>query len=365
MSSGAGCVFQLSFRGTHALVDSGIKVHWTRNAVQAMARGLLCEKAGADGLPAGWEERWSTTRNRPYYFESSSGCTTWIRPTTSSAAAHRENFCGGNKNDVVASIDFEAVPDAVLEQLSACKFPALLKANTRAGSIVGVKVPVGFTGQGKRVNVMVPANAPLDECFWIVAPLPAHFAGPACEDKSSSWVSSKSSVSSSEGSAATTALHDSGSRLDSGSIGDGRDVEFEQDDRQDGVWEFEKHEQQVRELAQAARAARAASPDYASLAPGHAAAPAVLISRTPSPQALCSASQASQPQQDAGNPFTRQLNLLRKTESHNATLIDVASLPVGWEKRISSSKGKSYYYNRTTGVTTWVRPTEGDGKESQ
>lgn len=332
-----------------------------------MARGLLCEKAGAsERLPAGWEERWSATKNRPYYFENSSGCTTWIRPTTSStAASRRADFCGGEKNDVVASMDFEAVPDAVLEQLSAGKFPTLLKANTRAGSIVAVKVPVGFAGQGKLVNVMVPANAPLDECFWIVAPLPAHVAGPACEDTSSSCGSSKWSVSSSEGSAATTALHDSGSRVDSGSIGDGRDVDFELDDRQDGVWEFEKHEQQVRELAQAARAARAASPDYARLAPGHAAAPAVLISRTPSPQALCSTSQASQPQQDVENPFTRQLNLLRKTESHNATLIDVASLPVGWEKRISSSKGKPYYYNRTTGVTTWVRPKEGEGKESQ
>ena len=308
-------------------------------------QGLIWDPAAApSGLPDGWEERRSATKDRPYYFEQATGRTTWIRPTASTAATQRADTDKGGWP--IASVDDAAVPESVVELLSAGSFPALLKANTPGGSIVGVKVPTGYAGEGAFVPVLVPANAPADECFWIVAPCPGRPL-----EKSESFSSAKSSTTSAAGSAATTVVQDCDS------VGSATDWGLETEGNEEEGWDFEKHEHQVRALARVARAARGGSPDYSRLAPEHAAAPAVLISRTPSPQALVSDSDASNAAQQVGNPFTTQLRLLRRNESHSESLIDAASLPSGWEKRMSVTKGKPYYYNQATGATTWVRPT--------
>lgn len=40
---------------------------------------------------------------------------------------------------------------------------------------------------------------------------------------------------------------------------------------------------------------------------------------------------------------------------HQGTLVGMSSLPAGWEEH--KNEGKTYYYNRETGVTQWERPT--------
>ena len=114
----------------------------------------------------------------------------------------------------------------------------------------------------------------------------------------------------------------------------------------------------VRELA----AARSLSPDYTALAPEDPAAPAILISRTPSPPALASprGEIPPKPAEKVENPFRKQLQLLRGTETHNGALMSTASLPAGWEMKMSASKGKPYYWNKVTGETTWVLRQEAD-----
>jgi len=83
----------------------------------------------------------------------------------------------------------------------------------------------------------------------------------------------------------------------------------------------------------------------------------MLIRRTPSPQAPVCDSAASNAAKKVGNLFTMQLRLLRREESHNESLINATSLPCGWEKMMSVTKDKPYYYNQATGATSWVRPT--------
>ena len=197
------------------------------------------------------------------------------------------------------------------------------------------------------MTVMVPAGSPTDTCFWIVAPLPKSKAL-SHEDSSDSW-------SSAAGSAASTVLHDSASASAQGE----QDLDA-LDDGEEG-WDFEKYELEVRATAKAVRelaAARTYSPDCTMLAPEEVAAPAILISRTPSPQALASPRGTSQlePAEKAENPFRKQLHLLRGAETHNEALMNSASLPADWEKKMSASKGKPYYYNKVTGETSWVLP---------
>uniref|UniRef100_A0A0K0EF92 Peptidyl-prolyl cis-trans isomerase n=1 Tax=Strongyloides stercoralis TaxID=6248 RepID=A0A0K0EF92_STRER len=40
--------------------------------------------------------------------------------------------------------------------------------------------------------------------------------------------------------------------------------------------------------------------------------------------------------------------------------IAVSPLPKGWEKRMSTSRGREYYINRTTGQSQWTRPSASD-----
>ena len=314
-------------------------------------QGLVWDLAAAQPrrLPDGWEERRSATKDRAYYFEKATGRTTWIRPTASTAADAGAGVCP------VASVDDAIVPESILELLSAGSFPALLKATTPAGSVVVVKVPTGYPGAGAFVSVLVPADAPADGCFWIVAPcpdrpLPKSASCSSAKSSTSSSAGSAAAGSAAAGSAATTVVRD----FDS--VGSATDWGLEMEGSEEEGWDFERHEQQVRALARVARAARG-SPDSSHLAPEQAAAPAMLISRTPSPEALVCDSAASNAAQKVGNPFTTQLRLLRREESHNESLINAASLLSGWEKRMSVTKGKPYYYNQATGATSWVRPT--------
>uniref|UniRef100_A0A0K0FIG6 Peptidyl-prolyl cis-trans isomerase n=1 Tax=Strongyloides venezuelensis TaxID=75913 RepID=A0A0K0FIG6_STRVS len=41
----------------------------------------------------------------------------------------------------------------------------------------------------------------------------------------------------------------------------------------------------------------------------------------------------------------------------------VPPLPKGWEKRMSTSRGREYYINRATGQSQWTRPTPSDKSE--
>jgi hypothetical protein len=60
----------------------------------------------------------------------------------------------------------------------------------------------------------------------------------------------------------------------------------------------------------------------------------------------------------------KQLHLLLGgAESHNqALLMSTASLSGHWEKKISASKGKPYYWIKVTGESTWVLPEEASMK---
>jgi len=71
-------------------------------ATQALAmpatQGLVSDPAAAPiGLPDGWEERRSATRDRPYYFEKATGRTTWIHPST--AATQRRTASTNQSSD--------------------------------------------------------------------------------------------------------------------------------------------------------------------------------------------------------------------------------------------------------------------------
>ena len=304
--------------------------------------------AHAPALPAGWEERVSASKGRAYYVHKETGKTTWVHPLKSQTAAARRP---APRSLAIASVDdAPAVPTCLIEQVGDGMFPVMIKAGTPAEAVVGVIVPPGCAGAGRLVTVMVPAGVPTDTCFWIVAPLPKGGAL-SREDSSDSW-------SSAAGSAASTVLHDSASASERGE----QDLDALDDCEGEG-WDFEKYELEVRATAKAVRelaAARNYSPDYTMLAPEEVAAPALLISRTPSPQAVASPRGASQPQpaENAENPFRKQLHLLRGAETHNETLMNAASLPADWEKKMSASKGKPYYYNKVTGETSWVLPKQ-------
>jgi len=312
------------------------------------------QPAHTPALPAGWEERVSTSKGRAYYVHRETGKTTWVHPLASQKPAARRQ-----RRLAIASVDVApAVPTCLLEQVGDGMFPVMMKAGTPAEAVVGVIVPPGLAGEGQLVTVMVPAGVPTDTCFWIVAPLPKNEAL-SREDSSDSW-------SSAAGSAASTVIHDSASASAQGE----QDLD-ELDDCGEEGWDFEKYELEVRATAKAVRelkaarelaAARTYSPDYTMLAPEEVAAPALLISRTPSPQALASPRGTNQdqnqpqPVEKAENPFRKQLHLLRGAETHNETLMNSASLPADWEKKMSASKGKPYYYNKVTGETSWVLP---------
>jgi hypothetical protein len=311
---------------------------------------MVWESAQGAPMPEGWVVKVSASKGKPYYYHQASNTTTWVHPGSSAAATRRapEACDGPTRRVAVASVDdVPAVPDCLLDAVKAGTFPVMLKANTPAGSVVGVKVPAGFPGEGRLVTVLVPTNAPRDSCFWIIAPFPNDLLAKVSREDSDSW-------SSAAGSAASTVLHDSSST--------GAYEEFDLDSLEDcpeGLWDFEQHEKEVRATAQALRALHAArtfSPDLTHFAPEAPAAPAILISRTPSPQELASPI-LPQPVQ-AENPFRRQLHLARDAESHSESLINSAALPAGWVKKMSASKGKPYYYNALTRVTTWVLPTE-------
>jgi hypothetical protein len=282
----------------------------------------------------------SASKGKAYYVHTETGKTTWVHPEKDGARG---------RSLAIASVDnAPAVPVTLLEQIGDGMFPVMIRAGTPARAVVGVRVPPGFVGAGRLVTVMVPAGVPTDSCFWIVAPLPKSVALDLL-DSSDSW-------SSAGGSAASTVLHDSAS----GSALAEQDLDALDGFEEDG-WDFDKYEQEVRATAQAVRelaAARSLSPDYTALAPEDPAAPAILISRTPSPQPLASprGEIPPKPAEKAENPFRKQLHLLRGAESHNGALMSTASLPAGWEMKMSASKGKPYYWNKVTGETTWVLP---------
>lgn len=297
-------------------------------------------------VPEGWEAKVSATKGKTYYYHKQSGKTTWVHPglaKSTQGTTRPAPHCLP-----IASVDdAPAVPECLHINVGEGMFPVMLKANSPAGCVVGVRVPTGFAGAGRVVTVLVPTDAPVDSCFWIVVPFPVDLLKALGREDSDSW-------SSCAGSVASTVLHDSAST--------GSFEEFDLDaleDCEDDGWDFEQHEKEVRATAQAARAlaGRTFSPDFTMLAPEEAAAPAILISRTPSPQELVSLRTPIQQQQERENPFTKQLHLLRGAESHNETLHSTSALPAGWEKKMSVSKGKQYYYNSTTRETTWVKPT--------
>ena len=303
-------------------------------------RGMLWDKVA----PPGWERRISASKGKAYYVHKETGKTTWVHPLAPEKEVARR------RSLAIASVDdAPAVPATLLEQIGDGMFPVMIRAGTPAQAVVGVRVPPGFVGAGRLVTVMVPAGVPTDSCFWIMAPLPKSVALDRL-DWSDSW-------SSAGGSAASTVLHDwRQEEQDLDALDDG----FEEDG-----WDFDKYEQEVRATAQAVRelaAARSLSPDYTALAPEDPAAPAILISRTPSPPALASprGEIPPKPAEKVENPFRKQLQLLRGTETHNGALMSTASLPAGWEMKMSASKGKPYYWNKVTGETTWVLRQEAD-----
>jgi len=300
----------------------------------------------APELPAGWEAKMSASKGAPYYYNKSSNSTTWKHPGLAAASTRRgdpkEEPCAVPRHLPVASVeDAPAVPECLLSSIDFGTFPVMLKANTPAGSVVGVKISAGFPCEGRLVSVLVPEDTPTNCCFWIIAPFPKAVMAitrlaSSCE-ASDSW-------SSSAGSAAPTLLHDAASSCASDQF------EFDSlEDCPDDAWDFEKYEDEVRATARAARALKAHSLDWANMAPEEAAAPAILLSRTPSPQEL---------HKSAENPFRKQLQLQRCAASHNDTLSHSSSLPTCWERKMSTSKGKPYYYNASTRETTWVLPTE-------
>lgn len=297
------------------------------------------QSAHCPALPAGWEQRTSASKGKTYYVHTETGKTTWVHPEKDGAR---------RRSLLMASVDnAPAVPATLLEQIGDGMFPVMMRAGTPAQAVVGVRVPPGFVGAGRLVTVMVPAGVPTDSCFWIMAPLPKSVVLDGL-DSSDSW----SSVGGSE-SAASTVLHDS----ESGSALAEQDLDALDGFEEDG-WDLsDKYEQEARATAQAVgaqAAARSFSPDYTALAPEDPAAPAILISRTPSPTAL--ASPSPKPAEKAENPFRQQLHLLRGAESRNGALMSTGSLPAGWEKKMSASKGKPYYWNKVTGETTWLLP---------
>lgn len=274
--------------------------------------GMLWDK----GAPPGWERRISASKGKAYYVHKETGKTTWVHP---------EKEVARRRSLAIASVDdAPAVPATLLEQIGDGMFPVMMRAGTPAQACVGVRVPPGFVGAGRLVTVIVPAGVPTDCCFWIVAPLPKSVA-PDREDISDAW-------SSAGGSAASTVPNDWRQEE--------QDLD-ELDDCKEDWWDLDKHE----------------------YPPEDPAAPAILISRTPSPPALASPGGEIPPTpaekaEKAENPFRKQLHLLRCTESHNGALMSTASLPAGWEKKMSASRGKPYYFNKFTGETTWVLPQE-------
>ena len=303
------------------------------------------QSAHAPALPAGWEQKMSASKGTVYYVHKETGKTTWVHP---------EKEVARRRSLAIASVDdAPAVPATLLEQIGDGMFPVMMRAGTPALAVVRVRVPPGFVGAGRLVTVIVPAGVPTDCCFWIVAPLPKSVA-PDREDISDAW-------SSAGGSAASTVPNDSASV----SALTEQDLD-ELDDCEEDWRDFDKHEyneQEVRAAAHALALARSLSPDYTALAPEDPAAPAILISRTPSPPALASPGGEIPPTpaekaEKAENPFRKQLHLLRCTESHHGALMSTASLPAGWEKKMSASRGKPYYFNKFTGETTWVLPQE-------
>lgn len=315
-------------------------------------RELIWEPQALAPVPEGWEMKVSASKGKPYYYHKASNTTTWMHPTSSAAATRRAPEArdrAATRFVAVASVDdAPAVPECLLDAVKAGTFPVMLKANTPAGSVVGVKVPAGFPGEGRLVKVLVPNDAPRESCFWIIAPFPNNvLAKVSREDSADSW--------SDAGSAASTVMHDSAST--------GTYEELDLDSLEhcpEGLWDFEQHEKEVMATARAVRALHAArtfSPDLSYLAPEAAAAPAILMSRTPSPQELASSIPQRIPQ-PVENPFRKQLHLARDSESHIESLMNSASLPAGWVKKMSASKGKPYYYNTITRVAAWVLPIE-------
>jgi hypothetical protein len=309
------------------------------------------------GAPPGWERRISASKGKAYYVHKETGKTTWVHPLAPEKEVARR------RSLAIASVDdAPAVPATLIEQIGDGMFPVMMRAGTPALAVVRVRVPPGFVGAGRLVTVIVPAGVPTDCCFWIVAPLPKSVA----PDREGSFhrrcsVDISDAWSSAGGSAASTVPNDSASV----SALTEQDLD-ELDDCEEDWRDFDKHEyneQEVRAAAHALALARSLSPDYTALAPEDPAAPAILISRTPSPPALASPGGEIPPRpaekaEKAENPFRKQLHLLRCTESHHGALMSTASLPAGWEKKMSASRGKPYYFNKFTGETTWVLPQD-------
>ena len=283
------------------------------------------QSAHAPALPAGWEQKMSASKGTVYYVHKETGKTTWVHP---------EKEVARRRSLAIASVDdAPAVPATLIEQIGDGMFPVMMRAGTPALAVVRVRVPPGFVGAGRLVTVIVPAGVPTDCCFWIVAPLPKSVA----PDREGSFhrrcsVDISDAWSSAGGSAASTVPNDWRQEE--------QDLD-ELDDCKEDWWDLDKHE----------------------YPPEDPAAPAILISRTPSPPALASPGGEIPPTpaekaEKAENPFRKQLHLLRCTESHHGALMSTASLPAGWEKKMSASRGKPYYFNKFTGETTWVLPQE-------